>query len=54
MAFVANKDIPAETELTIDYCPQARKGKGRARGRAHDTPSCMCGARNCRGFIYLK
>ncbi|KAF8525128.1 SET domain-containing protein, partial [Hysterangium stoloniferum] len=54
MAFVANRDIPAKTELTIDYCPQARKGKGKARTKVPSTPDCVCGARNCRGFIYLK
>jgi len=51
LAFVANRDIPAGTELTIDYCPQARKGKGRAQTKDLGTPNCACGTKDCRGFI---
>ncbi|KAF8585563.1 SET domain-containing protein [Ramaria rubella] len=54
LAFVAKTDIPARTELTIDYCPQAQKGKGRARSKMPGTPDCMCDAEYCRGFIYLE
>jgi histone-lysine N-methyltransferase SUV39H len=52
LAFVTIMDIPARKELTIDYCPQARKGKGKARSKMPGTPDCMCDDENCRGFIY--
>lgn len=51
LAFVAAKDIPTREELTIDYCPQARKGKGRSTGTP-GTPDCRCEGETCRGYIY--
>ncbi|KAI0761679.1 hypothetical protein BD413DRAFT_616888 [Trametes elegans] len=63
LAFVATEDIPARTELTIDYDPKAgedarlarlQKAKGRA-GHASDMPEgarpCMCGTDRCRGWV---
>lgn len=51
VAFVASTDIPAGTELTIDYHPYAeadKKGKRAAKGR-----ECRCGAEACRGWFEM-
>jgi len=61
LAFVALKDIPAWTELTVDYDPGATKIKGQGRGRGKGkgktkippgAKPCMCGATAiCRGWV---
>lgn len=45
-AFFANRDIPAGAELTFNYCPDKKSGKG-----ADDDMPCLCGAPKCRGKI---
>ena len=46
---MVTEDVPARTELTIDYDPKA------AESEEHDVPQgarvCMCGADNCRGWV---
>ncbi|VDB99380.1 unnamed protein product [Peniophora sp. CBMAI 1063] len=46
IVFVAKQDIPPHTELTLDYRPGTRGGRGTGRQR------CLCGARNCRKRLY--
>lgn len=51
LAFVTTQDIPALTELTLDYDPKAAfntKGKKRLR---EGEKECRCGAEKCRGYI---
>ncbi|KAI0727588.1 SET domain-containing protein [Fomitopsis betulina] len=54
LAFVATTDIPARTELTIDYSPklkaQPQKAKGKTRAPDGAKP-CRCGALQCRGWL---
>ncbi|KIJ45235.1 hypothetical protein M422DRAFT_779139 [Sphaerobolus stellatus SS14] len=52
LVFVAKNDIPTLVELTIDYRPQARKGKQREKSMDPDSVDCRCGAETCRGSIY--
>ncbi|RPD81568.1 SET domain-containing protein [Lentinus tigrinus ALCF2SS1-7] len=56
LAFVAMKNIPPRTELTIDYDPkaaeEARRSKGKHRQRTPEgARHCMCGSANCRGWV---
>ncbi|KAI9059590.1 SET domain-containing protein [Trametes sanguinea] len=57
LAFVATADIPARTELTIDYDPKAgeearaARQKGRRRSPPPGARECMCGAESCRGWV---
>ncbi|KAI8983344.1 SET domain-containing protein [Trametes punicea] len=56
LAFVATQDIPARTELTIDYDPkageEARTAKQKGREIMPDgARECMCGAESCRGWV---
>lgn len=51
VAFVASTDIPAGTELAIDYYPYSeedRKGKRPATGG-----DCKCGSETCRGWFRM-
>ncbi|CDO70933.1 hypothetical protein BN946_scf184829.g41 [Trametes cinnabarina] len=58
LAFVATQDIPARTELTIDYDPKAdeeaqsapQKEKGR-EAVPEGARRCMCGTASCRGWV---
>ncbi|KZS96732.1 SET domain-containing protein [Sistotremastrum niveocremeum HHB9708] len=57
LAFVTKRAVPAGTELTIDYEPQAqianlnsKKGKGKIPDGAGP---CLCRAENCRGYLKL-
>ena len=52
MVFVAQKQIAAQEEITIDYNPAARvdlgkKGKKKVKGE----DECRCGTELCRGYI---
>ena len=49
LAFFASRDIPAGTELTIDYNPQlaGKKRKPPKPGENH-VLRCQCGAKKCR------
>ncbi|KAI0662388.1 hypothetical protein C8Q70DRAFT_557172 [Cubamyces menziesii] len=56
LAFVATEDIPARTELTIDYDPKAgEEARSAQRGRRQATPEgareCKCGTDSCRGWV---
>ncbi|OSD05788.1 SET domain-containing protein [Trametes coccinea BRFM310] len=57
LAFVATADIPARTELTIDYDPKAgeearaAKQKARRQSPPPGARECMCGAESCRGWV---
>ncbi|KAI0825241.1 hypothetical protein BC628DRAFT_1374165 [Trametes gibbosa] len=56
LAFVAIEDIPARTEMTIDYDPEAgeeartTKQKGR-QAVPEGARECMCGTASCRGWV---
>jgi len=45
-AYVATCDIPAYTELTLDYRPSSW-----ASSASEGRKKCRCGARQCRGYI---
>lgn len=56
-AFYALKDIPAFTELTIDYNPRysESKQKGKVNPREdllEGAIQCLCGEESCRGLIF--
>ncbi|KAJ7347909.1 hypothetical protein DFH08DRAFT_866884 [Mycena albidolilacea] len=60
LAFVATQDISAYSELSFDYNPPRQqewekrtyKEKGKTRSkRAKKETRCMCGSKNCRGFL---
>ncbi|KAJ7840850.1 hypothetical protein B0H14DRAFT_2784219, partial [Mycena olivaceomarginata] len=60
LAFVATQDISAYSELSFDYSPlrqqewekRTYKEKGKTRSkRAKKETRCMCGSKNCRGFL---
>ncbi|PIL30870.1 hypothetical protein GSI_07039 [Ganoderma sinense ZZ0214-1] len=56
LAFVAAQDIPARTELTIDYDPlgalESPEEKGKhAQARPDGGRVCMCGTKSCRGWV---
>ncbi|TFY78880.1 hypothetical protein EWM64_g5134 [Hericium alpestre] len=57
LAFVTLKDIPARTELNIDYDPGAadkyKKGKRSVRSLPEGTVECMCGKDSCRGYVKM-
>lgn len=48
LAVFALKDIPAMTELTLDYAPQLEYID------PADCSKCQCGEKNCRGYIWPK
>lgn len=48
LAVFALKDIPAMTELTLDYAPQLEGAD------AADFAKCQCGEKNCRGYLWPK
>ena len=48
VAFVACRDIPAGTELTIDYQPYWDEDMSPTAKRAAER--CKCGSRQCRGW----
>ncbi|KAI1786294.1 SET domain-containing protein [Ganoderma leucocontextum] len=56
LAFVAAQDIPARTELTIDYDPQGalepQDDKGKlVQARPEGARECTCGTDSCRGWV---
>ncbi|TFK88531.1 SET domain-containing protein [Polyporus arcularius HHB13444] len=56
LAFVATRNIPPRTELTIDYDPKAAEEVEQSKGKHRQkTPEgarhCMCGSANCRGWV---
>ena len=62
LAIAAKVDIPAGTEITIDYSPHEERGvPGLVNGRGgegwmpivipEDKEQCFCGSEYCRGFI---
>ncbi|KAF9218141.1 SET domain-containing protein [Gyrodon lividus] len=51
MAFVASKDIPAGTELTIDYHPYAEEEADEKGKKPANAGVCMCGSKRCRGWM---
>ncbi|KAI0325636.1 SET domain-containing protein [Cubamyces sp. BRFM 1775] len=57
LAFVTTADIPARTELTIDYDPKAgeearsAKQKGRRLTTPEGARECKCGTESCRGWV---
>ncbi|KAJ6551856.1 hypothetical protein B0H19DRAFT_1264485 [Mycena capillaripes] len=60
LAFVAQRDIDAYSELSFDYSPTRQlefeekkfREKGKAkRNRAKKETRCICGAPNCRGWL---
>jgi [histone H3]-lysine9 N-trimethyltransferase SUV39H len=61
LAFVTLREVPARTELTIDYDPNAarlhkthnRKGKQRQSASGEDTIPCRCKVANCRGIVKM-
>jgi histone-lysine N-methyltransferase SUV39H len=62
LAFFALEYIPAGTELTFDYMDKdeeeeeevIRKREEAARDAANvDKKPCNCGARKCRGFLWV-
>lgn len=48
LAVFALKDIPAMTELTLDYAPQIEDDD------IGDYAKCQCGEENCRGYLWPK
>jgi len=61
LAFVTLQEIPARTELSIDYDPKAarlyevQRGKGKQRQLTADVDmlECRCKAYNCRGTVKM-
>ncbi|KAF8217980.1 hypothetical protein K438DRAFT_15781 [Mycena galopus ATCC 62051] len=61
LAVIATERIPARTEFTFDYDPEAqrdydkeiaRKGnRKQAQRRPSGTQKCVCGAQRCRGWV---
>ena len=56
LAFVATAAIPARTELTIDYSPQQRRARAKAKGGSkarvpEGARPCQCGTPRCRGWL---
>ncbi|KAA1468272.1 SET domain-containing protein [Dentipellis sp. KUC8613] len=57
LAYTALKDIPARTELTLDYNPGAteifarKKGKKSMKSLPEGIKECLCGAERCRGYV---
>jgi hypothetical protein len=65
LAFIATADIPARTEFTFDYDPDAQRAhdaqalaegpRKRQRGSKPKRPpgamDCVCGAQRCRGWV---
>ena len=49
LAVFALRDIPAMTDLTLDYAPQLEDGADPA-----DFAKCQCGEKNCRGYLWPK
>ena len=49
LAVFALKDIPAMTDLTLDYAPQLEDSADPA-----DFAKCQCGEKNCRGYLWPK
>lgn len=63
LAFFAVQDIPAGTELTFDYADLDEKEEDVVRRereaaerdpRMADEERCDCGARKCRGFLWME
>lgn len=64
LAFFACRDVPASTELTIDYCSRQPDGPAEAdvgkdvdmaEGQSTQNKTkvaCRCGAKNCRGTLW--
>jgi histone-lysine N-methyltransferase SUV39H len=48
LAVFAFKDIPAGTELTLDYAPTINEDN------IGDYAKCQCGESNCRGYVWPK
>lgn len=53
VAFFAIKDIPAGTEITIDYTPQAAGQTYQLQDADEGMERCYCGALNCRKMLWL-
>ncbi|KAJ7244382.1 hypothetical protein B0H12DRAFT_1129251 [Mycena haematopus] len=61
LALVATENIPAFTELTVDYNPahqtewQSKTRKAKARSKKNKskklTTRCLCGTKQCRGWL---
>lgn len=61
IAFVANQNIPAYTELTFDYHPEVAaqlmleqlkaKGKKVKLSIPEGSRECLCEATECRGYL---
>ncbi|KAH9850655.1 hypothetical protein C2E23DRAFT_834846 [Lenzites betulinus] len=56
LAFVATEDIPARTEMSIDYDPkageEARRTKQKGRQAVPEgARECRCGTESCRGWV---
>ncbi|KIK92408.1 hypothetical protein PAXRUDRAFT_147412 [Paxillus rubicundulus Ve08.2h10] len=53
MAFVASKNIPAGTELTINYHPHGEDEVDEKRKKPAGASACSCGSKSCRGWMKL-
>ena len=54
LAFFAAQQIPAFTELTIDYNPRAaHNDQDIEKSIPPDAKPCKCGAAVCRGWILV-
>ena len=61
IVFVANQNIPPQTEFTFDYHPEAavkiltdKKKKSKKKCKTpipEDAIECLCGSRNCRRIL---
>ncbi|KAI9881044.1 MAG: hypothetical protein M1830_008926 [Pleopsidium flavum] len=52
LAFFAIHDIPANTELTFDYLGIEVTEDTKNRKPEKGTPRCLCGAENCRKYLW--
>lgn len=51
LAFFAVRDVEAEEELTFDYV-DGKEEEGEDDAGEEGMTRCLCGARNCRGFLW--
>ncbi|KAI0060849.1 SET domain-containing protein [Artomyces pyxidatus] len=60
LAFVTLNEIPAQTELTIDYDPRGAEEGGEEKEGAEEgkrrpgMTRCMCGHAKCRGWVHME